>query len=74
MKFEVTKKQRGNQGQWFAYPAKRFATTEAAMKYAEAFAIEQADVPGTRIVVSRRKGGEVLAEFTEGKKSSLSKI
>jgi len=74
MKYEVTKKQRGSQGQWFAYPARRFATTASAMQYAEAFAAEQANVAGTRIVVTERKGSKFLAEFSEGIKSPLSKI
>lgn len=74
MKYEVTKKQRGSQGQWFAYPAKRFSTAEAALTYAEAFAAEQAKVAGTRIVVTERKGSKFLAEFSEGMKSPLSKI
>lgn len=61
--YEVTKKQRGSQGQWFAYRAKRFATETDAIAYAEAFAAEQAGVPGTRIVVTQRKGQRLVREF-----------
>lgn len=63
MKYEVAKKQRGNQGEWFSYPAKRFTTAEAALEYAEDFANQQSGVSGTRIVVTKRKGSVVIKDI-----------
>jgi hypothetical protein len=63
MQFEVTKKQRGGQGQWFSYPSRRFATKQEACDYAESFAVEQSGVPGTRIVVVRRKGQQLVRDI-----------
>lgn len=63
MKYEVQKKQRGNQGEWFGYKAKRFATEADAIEYAEKFAAEQSGVAGTKIVVTQRKGSRVIKSF-----------
>ena len=63
-KFKVVKKQRGLQGEWFAYPAAMTTTTEIeARAYADAFALSQrtAGVLGTRIVVLTR-GGRFVSE------------
>jgi len=64
MKFEVQKKQRGDQGNWFSYPAKRFATESEAIEYATRFAESQTGVAGTRIVVTQRKGNVCLADIS----------
>lgn len=64
-KFKVVKKQRGMQGQWFAYPAAMTTESESeAREYAEQFAAEQraAGVLGTRIVVETR-GRKFIAEY-----------
>lgn len=66
MKFQVTKKQRDSQGQWFAYPSKRFATEQEAIAYADKFAAGQQGVPGTRIVVTARKGDRLIKEYQCG--------
>jgi hypothetical protein len=66
MKFEVTKKQRGNNGQYFSYPARRFATEQEAVEYAERFATDQAGVPGTKIVVTQRKGQKLMKSYICG--------
>lgn len=61
--FKVSKKQRGSQGQWFAYRGRGFATEDEAIAYAEEFADQQVGVPGTRIVVTARKGGKVIRDI-----------
>ena len=63
MTYEVTKKQRGMQGEWFAYKAKRFETLEDAVAYAEQFAEDQYDTPGTRIVVTERESKRFVREY-----------
>lgn len=65
-KFKVVKKQLGNQGQWFAYPAAMTTASEdEARKYAEEFAAEQraAGVTGTKIVVETR-GRKFVAAYS----------
>ena len=54
---KVVKKQRGMQGEWFAYPAAMTGTEAECRKYAEQFAASQrvAGVVGTKIVVESRK-------------------
>lgn len=62
---KVVKKQRGMQGEWFAYPAAMTTDSEqSAKEYAEQFAAEQraAGVVGTRIVVETR-GRQFVAEY-----------
>lgn len=59
---KVVKKQRGGQGQWFAYPAAKTGTEAECREYAERFAAEQAGIGGTRIVVLTR-GGQFVAEY-----------
>lgn len=61
--YEVQKMQRGSQGEWFGYRACRFDTEAAAVAYAESFAAEQQGVPGTRIVVRRRKGAVTIRDI-----------
>jgi hypothetical protein len=62
--YKVVKTQRGNQGQWFRYPAAAtFATQSEAEQYAEQFAADQRGVAGTRILVVARKGGDVVKAF-----------
>lgn len=63
MKYEVTKKQRGDGGKWFSYKACRFATVSQALEYAEEFALQQEGVAGTVIVVTERKGQRLIKEF-----------
>jgi hypothetical protein len=64
--YEVCKKQRGGNGEWFTYPASRFDTETEAVAYADAFAAEQQGVAGTRIVVRRRKGDQVIRDIRCG--------
>ena len=61
---KVVKKQRGMQGQWFAYRAAMTGTEADCRAYAASFAAEQraAGVVGTRIVVLTR-GGQCVAEY-----------
>lgn len=62
---KVVKTQRGNNGQWFRYPAAAtFANEADAIAYAESFAAEQSDIAGTRILVVTRKGGRVVRDIT----------
>ena len=65
---KVVKKQRGMQGEWFAYPAAvTFSAESEARQYAQAFAASQsaAGVVGTRITVQTR-GGHVVVSYPVG--------
>ncbi len=59
--FKVVKKQRGMQGQWFAYPAAKTGTETECREYAAHFAEQQKGIGGTRIVVLTR-GGKLVTE------------
>jgi hypothetical protein len=71
MRYEVKKMQHGNGGKLFSYPAKRFGTIQEAEQYADDFATDQRDVPGTIIVLKERKGDRTLVSYTCGRKSDF---
>ena len=61
--YEVEKFARGNNGEWFGFGARRFASESAARAYLARFAEDQAPVltNGIRIDLRLRAGRRVLA-------------